>query len=364
MHVQNTFLNACCLLLCGVSAESLGHVHPPHHVTVGKLHSTHRLACFMIWCISITHAYLFRPRCTTAYTERVQEVDEAAAAVAAYEAEVAAVNSQREVDLRFALQDLTQLNNQVGAYHGCSPWLHVGAPHGCMRVLPMVACGCSWAHARVGNWARAPVVRLKRSVSSYMPASICMQWELSRWRVCGTAKSVSRCMCLPLLLLSPGTASCSLHRVAVPLSLCHRPVHPCPILHAHTLPTQVVELEDMVRSVGEDPSHSSGPGPATATDQVQRLLGLLAACDAEVVRLQGALGRAHAGLGVGVGDSPVSGGAGTGVAARALLPFSQVDAGVGASVGVGASAGKQQQEVATVAHVERGPSPEPLYPMY
>ena len=143
-------------------------------------------------------------------------------------------------------------------------------------------------------------------------------------------------------------------------------MHPCPILHAHTLPSQVVELEDMVRSVGGDPSHSPGPGPATvtATDQVQRLLGLLAACDAEVVRLQGALGRAHAGLGVGVGDSAVSGGAGTGVVARASLPFSQVDAGVGASVGVGARVGKQQQEVAAAAHMERRPSPEPLYPMY
>ena len=123
-----------------------------------------------------------------------------------------------------------------------------------------------------------------------------------------------------------------------------------------------------MRSVGGDPSHSPGPGPATvtATDQVQHLLGLLAACDAEVVRLQGALGRAHAGLGVGVGvgDSAVSGGAGTGVVARASLPFSQVDAGVGASVGVSSSVGKQQQEVAAVAHVERGPSPEPLYPMY
>jgi hypothetical protein len=95
----------------------------------------------MIWYISITRAYLFPPRCTTAYTERVREVDEAAAAVAAYEAEVAAVNSQREVDLRFALEDLTQLNNQVGAYHGCSLWLHVGAPHGCMRVL-MGTCSC------------------------------------------------------------------------------------------------------------------------------------------------------------------------------------------------------------------------------
>jgi hypothetical protein len=62
--------------------------------------------------------YVLPPRCTTTYTERVREVDEAAAAVAAYEAEVAAVNSQREVDLRFALEDLTQLNNQVGA-RGC-----------------------------------------------------------------------------------------------------------------------------------------------------------------------------------------------------------------------------------------------------
>ncbi len=40
-------------------------------------------------------------------------MEAAAKAVAAYEAEVQAVNAQREVDLRDAMEELTQLNGQV-----------------------------------------------------------------------------------------------------------------------------------------------------------------------------------------------------------------------------------------------------------
>ncbi len=54
-----------------------------------------------------------RCRCTAALSERTREVEAAAKAVAAYEAEVQAVNAQREVDLRDAMEELTQLNGQV-----------------------------------------------------------------------------------------------------------------------------------------------------------------------------------------------------------------------------------------------------------
>ncbi len=152
-------------------------------------------------------------------------------------------------------------------------------------------------------------------------------------------------------------------------------------------PVQVVELEDMVRAMGGDPSLP--PAPDTDAEEVQRLLGLLAACDGEVTRLQGELGRRQAGVG-----RPLAAAALTLAPATAAPLFSQVDhvgprdvsrgkagaswvgqgLGPGLGLGLGQVQGQGQgqgqgqwvegagRRTSLASQAPRSPSPEPLYP--
>jgi hypothetical protein len=133
----------------------------------------------------------------------------------------------------------------------------------------------------------------------------------------------------------------------------------------------------MVRAMGGDPSQPLAPD--TDAEEVQRLLGLLAACDGEVTRLQGELGRRQAGVG-----RPLAAAALTLAPATAAPLFSQVDhlgprdpsmgkagaASVGQGLGPGLGQGQGQglwvegagRQKSLASQAPRSPSPEPLYP--